>query len=283
MTTILKKASLASSLCLAMQDPKPFATLEKEYTPLYCSQLEAAYGVGMMSEGGPDATELMFDGIALDKKKALDIGSGLGGVAFYLAEKYEMNITGLEVNPWMVEESKKRSSEFQHQRVDFVLSHSNIQWPFQKESFDLIYSKGVFTHLEVKEEVLLECHCALKNEGLLIITDWLSSDDRKWGPNIERLVELEHLVLYPESEAGYIDLFTKNGFTVLSVRDDSLEYSNFNQKTIDRLRDYIRLDALVKCFSNRDEILAAIEGYESIKKALDIGELRVLRFVTQKM
>lgn len=257
-----------------------FVTFEEEYTPNYCYQLEAAYGPGMMSEGGENGIELMFDSIPLTNKIALDIGSGLGGVTFYLAEKYKMTITGLEVNPWMVAESTKRASQIPHLKVNFILSNSNHQWPLEQESFDLIYSKGVFTHLEVKDEILQECHLLLKNEGLLIITDWLSADHKKWGPNIERLIELEHLALFPESELGYMLSFEKNGFKVLSVRDDSVAYSNFNQEIIDRLLNYKLLET--DAFSNQDEIQASIEGYESIKKALDQGELRVLRFIVQK-
>lgn len=35
-----------------------------EYTPRYCLQLEAAYGEGMMSEGGKEGIEHMFSGIS---------------------------------------------------------------------------------------------------------------------------------------------------------------------------------------------------------------------------
>jgi hypothetical protein len=37
-----------------------FASLENEYTPRYCLQLEAAYGHGMMSEGGREGIVLLF-------------------------------------------------------------------------------------------------------------------------------------------------------------------------------------------------------------------------------
>lgn len=54
----------------------------EEYSPHYCHLLEAAYGTGMMSEGG-EAIDLMFQGLSIQGKKALDIGSGLGGVAYH--------------------------------------------------------------------------------------------------------------------------------------------------------------------------------------------------------
>lgn len=267
--------------CLYGSQEPTFSSLEEEYTPNYCLQLEAAYGTGMMSEGGSEGIDYMFDSLGLEKKVALDIGSGIGGAAFYLAEKYSMQITGLEVNAWMVAESKKRIPEPLKGKVDFLLSTANSGWPLPNESYDIIYSKGVFTHLETKDEILQECYRLLKKGGLLVITDWLSSESRLWGENIARLVELENLVLFPESQTGYIKLLEKNGFTLLSVRDDSVVYHRFNQQIVERLQDVTQHQTLLNYF-NETELKASVEGYESIAKALEVEELSVFRFVVQK-
>jgi len=267
--------------CLYGNQESTFSSLEEEYTPNYCLQLEAAYGQGMMSEGGSEGVEYMFDSLALENKVALDIGSGMGGVAFYLAEKYSMQITGLEVNAWMVEESKKRIPEHLKGKVAFRLSMANTGWPIPNESYDIIYSKGVLTHLETKDEIFQECYRLLKKGGLLVITDWLSSEDGRWGENIARLVELENLALFPENKTGYIELLKKNGFTLLSVRDDSCIYHRFNQQIVERLQDVTKHPMLLNSF-NETELKASIEGYESIAKALEVEELKVFRFVVQK-
>ena len=49
---------------------------------------EAIYGENLISLGGLDAIDNMFSDVDLRKLKALDVGFGLGGVAFYLAKKY---------------------------------------------------------------------------------------------------------------------------------------------------------------------------------------------------
>lgn len=270
-------------LFLHGNDKGSFATLEEEYPPKYCLQLEAAYGKGMMSEGGINAIEHMFDfdSTCLEKKTILDIGSGLGGNAFYLAEKYSAQVTGLDVNPWMIEESKRRTPEFLKDKINFLLSTSNSGWPLSKDSYDMIYSKGVLTHLDTKDEIFQECHRLLRKKGVLVITDWLSAHQKKWGKNIARLVELEHLSLFPENEEGYIETLKKNGFNILSVRDDSFVYLKYNQEIIDRLRDPNQHPFLLNYFDEQG-IEDAIEGYESIVKAIETGELRVVRFVSQK-
>lgn len=267
----------------AMPDVPEFSNLEEEYTPKYCLQLEEAYGKGLMSEGGVEGIEHMFDQIQLKDKTALDIGSGLGGVAFYLSEKYGTQITGLEVNSWMLAEAEKRTPNSLKSKVHFLLSTGNTNWPLPKDKYDLVYSKGVLTHVDEngKNGMFKECHRLLKNEGLFVVTDWLSSDNKTWGKNIKKLIGLGNLVLYPESEAGYLDLFKKNGFKIVSVRDDSPAYLKYNQEIIDRLEGQKQSGTYADCFTKED-LQASIDAYIFILDALKEGELKVLRFVVQK-
>ncbi len=258
----------------------PSETLEEEYTPAYCSMLEDAYGKNMMSEGGADGICHMFSDISLDNKVALDIGSGLGGVAFYLAERHSMQITGLEINPWMVAESEKRTQDALKGKINFVFNTNNGSLPFSDNHFDVIYSKGVLTHLESKEELFNECYRLLKDDGLLVITDWLSSDIGKWGSHMGKLIELEHLSIYPESEKDYVSCLEKSRFKIVSVRDDSTLYRDYNMGIAESLRT-ARLELLTG-HEDRAAMQASIEGYESIAKAIEVGELRVIRFVAKK-
>jgi phosphoethanolamine N-methyltransferase len=72
---------------------------QPDNVPLY----EAIYGKNLISLGGLAAIDNMFSDLNIRSLKALDIGFGIGGVAFYLAEKYKMKVTGIEIHPWMEE------------------------------------------------------------------------------------------------------------------------------------------------------------------------------------
>lgn len=139
----------------------------------------------------------------------------------------------------------------------------------------------MLTHLENKNELLQECHRLLKKDGIFVITDWLSAETKEWGPHVSKLIELEHLALFPESKSGYLELLQKNGFTLLSVRDDSLAYLRFNQAICEKLQAAILSKTLSDIFDEK-ELQASIDGYQSIAKALEMGELKVFRFVGQK-
>lgn len=255
-------------------------TLEEVYSPKYCQQLEAAYGKDMMSEGGHEAIEHLFDGIPLQGKKVLDIGSGLGGVAFYIAKTYNCSVTGLEINSWMVEEAKRRTPKPLQSKVHFVKSIGS-RWPFSDSSFDIICSKGVLTHVEDKSDILRECFRTLKPDGLLVISDALSSEARVWGEQITRLNELEDLNMYPESESGYIEQLQQHHFILQSVRDDDKPCHKWTLELINRLKDPAMRTTHLQYFQE-NELEAHIEGYEAMLKALETGELRSVRFIANK-
>ncbi len=258
-----------------------FESMEDIYTPKYCEQLEAAYGDGMMSEGGKEAIDFLFEGVPIQGKKALDIGSGLGGVAIYVAEKFGASVTGLDVNGWMVEQATKRIPDPLKEKVSFVKSTSNTKWPFQERSFDIVFSKGVLTHVEHKEGVFKECLRILKDDGLLVISDCLSAEDKKWGEHVKKLMELEKLVCYPESISSYITLLEGAGFDITSIRDDTSDSQHWNMRIIDCLKDQFLKKEHLKHFTE-EELAHAIEGYEAIANACQLGEWQVIRFIAKK-
>ncbi len=256
--------------------------LEEVYSAKYCQQLEAAYGKNMMSEGGTEAIEHLFDSVELRGKKALDIGSGLGGVAFFIAEKYGCTVVGLEINSWMVAEATKRTPKHLKDKVSFVKCDPESKWPFADSTFDTIYSKGVLTHAEDKNDIFQECYRLLKPDGTLVISDALSSESKVWGEHISRLNELESLNMYPESESGYKALLLKHNFILKSVRDDHAECHKWTLDLINRLKDPAKLSEHLTYF-DKDELAAHIEGYEAMLKALEAGELRSVRFIATKL
>lgn len=255
--------------------------LEEVYSPKYCQQLEAAYGKGMMSEGGTQAIEHLFDGVDMKGKLALDIGSGLGGVAFFVADTYNSSVIGLEINSWMVAEAKRRTPSHLVGRVDFVKCDPDAAWPFADSSFDVIYSKGVLTHAEDKNGIFDECYRILKPGGMLVLSDALSGETRMWGEHIGRLNELESLNMYPESESGYKALIEQHKFILKSVRDDDKQCHQWTLELINRLKDTsMRSEHLT--YFDESELAAHIEGYEAMRKALEAGELRSVRFIATK-
>ncbi len=252
-----------------------------EYPPEYCHSLEAVYGSGMMSEGGGRAIDSMFKGLNIANKKALDIGSGLGGVAYYLSEEYEMDITGLEINPWMVEEATRRTPEEIKDRVRFLTSVDNSSLPFEDGSFDIVYSKGVLCHVDEKQGLFEECYRILKPGSVLVINDWLSPTKEKWGAHVQRLIELEGLSLYAETVEHYVRLLREANFKDIEIVDLSKQYAAYNEDIARQLKTPEKKESFIRSF-NEQLHEEAIDGYESIAKAMRLGEVLVIKFTAHK-
>ena len=62
------------------------------------------YGEGFQSPGNIAAVEAFCARLEMrPRMRILDIGSGLGGAAFYFADRYDARVVGLDVAPAMVE------------------------------------------------------------------------------------------------------------------------------------------------------------------------------------
>lgn len=190
-----------------MSSDKDCNPYQPENIPLF----EALYGQQLISLGELPAIDNMFSGVSIQNKKALDIGFGLGGVAFYLAKKYQMSVSGVEIHGWMAQYAKEHTPEQLQDQLDFRVYDPQGNIPFAANCFDLAYSKGVLNHVHDKLPLFKQIHSHLKQGGFLIIADWVYPE--KETPQNAPLIK--------ESENSYQELLEKAGFSNIKLRNDS--------------------------------------------------------------
>lgn len=245
-----------------------------EYSPKYCQLLEEAYGKHMMSEGGAKAIERMFEEVNLTNQTMLDFGSGLGGVAFYLTESYQVKVTGVDINPWMIEASYLSIPQDKINQLQFFQLTELNKLPLADNTFDIIFSKGVLTHIEDKLPLFKKFHKLLKPNGTLIIDDWLSPYSGRWGEKISKLSELDELTLYANSPEDYQRLLEQSGFVKINFRNENPYYYQYNLEIIDRLKHKLKSNHKNSPFTEKD-YLDSIAGYQLISDALKDKQLLV--------
>lgn len=236
-----------------------------------------------MAEGGTVAIERMFEGVDARNKVAIDIGSGIGGVPQYLAATYNMQITGVEINAWMVKEATRRIPTHLNSLLKYTLLQDDTILPFESNSIDIVFSKGVLVHVEDKAPLFREVLRILKPGGLFLIDDWLSPQKSEWGGNIKKLIELEKLELFATTEVDYRDVLTQTGFHNISMKNISIEYAQYNRDIVARLE---KLPAAEKT-ALHDQfgptfIADAASGYRFIAQAQEAGELLVYNIKAYK-
>ena len=249
----------------------------EEYSAEYCHFLEFAYGKNWMSEGGEQAAEKLCDGIALSGKRILDVGAGLGGLAFYLAQHPDAQVTGLELNPWMVEEAMRRTPATLRGKVDFC-AYAPPLLPFADDTFDIVISKGVLVHVHDKYPLFQQFHRVLKPGGQLIINDWLSPIAGQWGQKLQAMCEAESLTLYAHTLSQYEAWLTQAGFAIESVVSEDAAYVQYNETIASQLAAPENQQKLLQHFPESDWQEASA-SYQGIADSIVQGELLIRRFV----
>ncbi len=188
-----------------------------ENVPLF----EAIYGPGLISLGGYQAVKRMFHGIQLQDKSLLDIGSGIGGMAYFLAQHYHSKVTGLEIHPWMAEYARKNAPPKIQNRVHFISYSGSESIPLATETMDIVYSKGVLTNIEDKKPLLKDLKRILKPSGSLVFIDWLST--QKPTNEILPLGDMSR----KETAESYKDLLVEANFLTIDFIDVTAEYLDY--------------------------------------------------------
>jgi SAM-dependent methyltransferase len=195
----------------------------------------------------------------------LEIGSGNGGAAVYLATTTKARATGLDNNEagirWAEALSKAKGVE---DRVNFRLGDATEILPFDDGTFDAVFANDTFSLIPDRARLLRQCHRVLRPGGRLLFTDPMvlvgivTSDEietRSWaglscliprGEN-ERLLE----------EAGF-ELLTYEDLTesvVAVARRQAAAFRKFREEITSNLGEEI-YDGLVKS-TGMAELLAS--------------------------
>ncbi len=138
--------------------------------------------------------------------RVLDIGSGYGGAARYLAGSFGCRVSALNLSDVENETARRLNKEQGlDQRVEVVDgSFQEIQYP--DNTFDAVWSQDALLHSGDRTQVVEEVARVLKPQGQFLFTDPMQADDCPEGvlqPILDR-IHLESLgspVFYREAAA----------------------------------------------------------------------------------
>jgi len=187
---------------------------------------ELIYGYGFLSLGGTDAIDRMMAGVDLTGKRLLDIGSGLGGVEFYLAKNNSLDIMGLDLEPWLVKEAQRRYEEIKDQlqgSVEFVIEHAgDYLQQFENESFDIVFSKAVLLHIPLQDKVTYfkQIHRVLKKGGCIIILDWMHTSPH-YSDTVQEMFDKSSISYNLVTPPEYFTNLQAAGFSSITFVDNS--------------------------------------------------------------
>ena len=205
----------------------------KERIKLY----EQIFGEGYISTGGHRTAELMCLPLQNLKNGArvLDIGSGIGGLAFFLESQFGCKITGVDLCENMFNIAKERA-ESNRSNVNF-LTGDVLDMEFPLKSFDVIMSCDTLLHLSEtkKRELFKRCIEWLDDNGEIIIGDYCQRprDEAICKSFKEYIIDREYDLHEP---VAYGILLKDAGFKQVKAMDVSSDFLEMLETELDQFR-----------------------------------------------
>jgi sarcosine/dimethylglycine N-methyltransferase len=168
--------------------------------------------------GGLEAVDILAAKAGIDAAShVLDVCSGMGGPARYLASRLGCRVTGLDLTQSR-HESAIRLTELtglQH-LVDFRHG-SALAMPFADASFDVVIGQEAFAHVPDKQHLIAECVRVVKPGGRIAFTDIMAGE--RLAPAAAARVRREMAFAGFETLDGYARLLELGGCTVVERED----------------------------------------------------------------
>lgn len=174
--------------------------------------------------GGTAATDrLIAEAAVRAEDVVLDVCSGMGGPARYLAWKTGCVVTGLDLTTSRVEGANELTRVAGlSDSVRFV--HGNaLDMPFEDASFTLAIAQESFAHIPDKSRLLAECARVLQPGGRLVFSDILHRGNL--SVHDARLLSEGMTFSEIESLDGYAKQLRLCGMTVARVLDLTQEWT----------------------------------------------------------
>lgn len=242
-----------------------------EYDANMIALLELFWGKAFMAPGGEGNVNRILDGLDLRNKKVLEIGSGLGGGALVMAREYGAEVVGLEVEAPLVDRAREyAANEGLEDKVEFrVVEPGPLK--ITDCSVDVVYSSGVFIHIEDKPKFFRDISRVLKPGGVLAAYDWLKGP----GPLSEAMhdwIRLEELTFYLDTLENYASMFKEAGFEQVTTTDASTWYTREARREYELMKGPL-FDQVTELIGSekRDHF---IKDWAAMVRVLESGELR---------
>jgi SAM-dependent methyltransferase len=148
----------------------------------------------------------------------LEVGSGSGGPAVYLAAARGCRVTGIDINGHGIKNGERlAAAKGVADRVTLHVADASKPLPFPPATFDAVLSNDTMCHLTNRLEVLAEWHRVLKPGGRMLFTDAMIVTGLVTQEELATRSSIGRYVFVPPGENER--LIGRAGFTLLSSED----------------------------------------------------------------
>ena len=180
---------------------------------------------------GTDAIDIFIEKLEINEKtKILDVGSGIGGPARYIADKTGAEITAIELQSDQNNLAKDLTKKCGLSNKVNHICGDILDYDFKNQTFDAVVSWLTLYHIANHEILLKKLFDLLNPNGFFYTEDItsrinLSDADRK---EIKKEIYGIHLPYFD----NYISNLEQNGFKLIFSEDMSSSWTDFTKERI---------------------------------------------------
>ena len=153
--------------------------------------------------------------------EVLEVGSGSGGPAIYLAVQRACRVTGVDINEHGVRNARSLAAARRlEDRVHFEAVDANQPLPFADDCFDAVVSNDSMCHIENRGRLLREWRRVVRPGGRVLFTDPMVVTGLISNEEVAVRSSIGFYVLVPPGANE--DMLREAGFVVLAVDDVTL-------------------------------------------------------------
>lgn len=123
-------------------------------------------------------------------RRVLDVGSGSGYGAAYLARNGAASVEALEGSPDAVEHSRRR---YAADSVRYAVADLNNPLPFGDREFGFVFSSNVFEHVAAIDRLAAECARVVTADGVVLVAVPPIFDAASMAADMENEFHVHHL------------------------------------------------------------------------------------------
>lgn len=236
---------------------------------------ERVFGQGFVSTGGIETTKEFVAKLELKSgQKVLDVGCGIGGGDFYMAENFDVEVVGIDLSINMVSFAIERAIGLNY-RVEFEVADCTKK-TYPDNTFDVIYSRDTILHIHDKPTLFRSFYKWLKPGGKVLISDYC----KRAGPPSPEFAEYIKQRGYDLHDVeSYGQMLRDAGLDEVIAEDRTDQFMQVLQTELKATE--IDKDRFIRDFSEEDynEI---VEGWKAKLVRSKSGEQRWGLFIAKK-
>jgi phosphoethanolamine N-methyltransferase len=232
--------------------------------------LEALWGEGFLSPGGPEEVGRVLEGLDLAGARVIDIGCGTGGITCALAARHgAAEVTGIDGEAPVCAAARARVARQGLEGRVTIRQVAPGPLPFPDASFDVVFSKDAIVHIADKEGLAREVFRVPCPGGWFAASDWLIAHAGGPSPAMRHYIACEDLDFGMPSPARYAAALKAAGFAEVRLLNRNPRYREEAARELARLTGRER--AAFEALTSPAGIAGQIRTREAMRVVLESG------------